>query len=142
MPLELKDLTDAAGGSGMVGGIVALITTFGWWMRRERSEKAKTDADVSASQAQSSASESQAKQIEALTKRVNEQGEMLITLGNQINVLKVRLASRDAARVGATVLLPTIKLCAACEERNRPILEEIERLLKEEEEDIPHVHKE
>jgi len=105
-------------------------------MRRERSEKAKTDADVSTSNAQSSAAESQAKQIEALTKRVNDQGEMIINMSNEINALKIRLASRDAARVGATVLLPSIKLCDICEPRNRPILDEIERLLKDDE----HTH--
>ncbi len=136
MPVELKDLTDAVGGGGVVGGIVGLVTTVGWWLRRERTEKAKTDADVSMSSAQASAAESQAKQIEALTKRVNEQGELIISLSNEINSLKVRLASRDAARVGAKVLLPSVKLCQACEDRNRPILDEIERLLTEED----HVH--
>ena len=134
MPVEVKDITDAIGGGGVVGGLVAAITTFGWWVRRERAENAKTSADVSASAAQTSASDSQAKQIEALTKRVNEQGDMLIILGNQINELKIRLASHDAARVGATILLSSLKMCPECEERNRPILDEIERLLKEEHE--------
>jgi hypothetical protein len=134
MPIELKDITDAVGGGGAVGGIVGLITTIGWYMRRERSEKAKTNADVSASNAQVSASDSQAKQIEALTKRVNEQGDMIISLMNEINVLKSRLASRDAARVGIKILLSSIKLCADCDARNQPILDEVMRLLKEDDE--------
>jgi hypothetical protein len=131
MPIEVKDGMDLVNGTGVVGGVIAVITTFGWWLRRERAEKASTDSAVSSSHAAMSASESHAKQIEALTKRVNEQGELIITLVNEINHLKNRLAARDAARVGIRVLLSSLSLDLECEQRNRPILDEVERLLKD-----------
>jgi hypothetical protein len=131
MPIEVKDLTDSISGSGVMGGIVALVTTFGWWVRKERSEKAKTIADVSASNASASASDSQASQIEALTKRANEQGEAIIHLMSEISSLKKHVARLDAGRVGASTLLKAVHLCKECEEKYGPILDEIGRLLSD-----------
>jgi predicted negative regulator of RcsB-dependent stress response len=131
MPFEVKDITDAVGGGGVIGGVVAAVTTFGWWLRKERTETAKSSADVSASNAQYSASESQARQIEALTKRVNEQGDMIIALGNQLFELRERVSSHEAVRFAVTVLLSTIRLSTDDEIRNRPILNEITRLLRD-----------
>lgn len=135
MPIEVKDGVDLVNGTGITGGIIAMVTTFGWWLRRERSEKAKTAAEISASNAQISASESQAKQIEALTKRVNEQGELIIALGNEIDRLKHRLANRDAARIGIRVLVSLLNVCDGCAAHNEPILEKIRKLLDEDDHD-------
>lgn len=134
MPIEVKDVTDSLSGSGVIGGLVAVITTFGWWVRKERSEKAKTTADVSASNAASSASDSQASQIEALTKRANEQGEAIIHLMSEISSLKKQVARLDAGRVGASTLLKAIHLCNECKDKYDPILDEIGRLLSDDKE--------
>lgn len=129
MPIELKEVTDAVQGGGVVGAIVAAVTTFGWWMRRERSEKAKTDVDVAAASASVSASESQATQIEALTKRVTEQGDALIALSNEISHLKIELAKMKAGNKGAKILLQTLHLCADCDKRHGAIINEVLQML-------------
>lgn len=129
MPIEMKEVADAVQGGGIVGGIVAAVTTFGWWMRKERSEKAKTNAEVAASSASASASESQATQIEALTKRVTEQGDALIALSNEISHLKIQLAKMNAGNKGAKILLQTVHLCGECEARYGGIIKEVQQML-------------
>lgn len=132
MSIEVKEGVDIINNSGgIIAGLVGAITAFGWWARRERTEKAKSDADVSASGAASSASDSQAKQIDALTKRVNEQGEAIIRLLNDLAGLKTHIARHEASVVGISVLLPAIHLCGECEPRYQPILNEIGRMIKD-----------
>lgn len=132
MPIEAKDGLELLSGSGVVGGIVTAVTAFGWWLRKERTESAKTKSEVAASNASSTASDSQASQIAALTKRANEQGEGLIMLMNEIFTLKNRVAHLEAGRVGANTLLPAIHLCESCDGKYGKILVEISRLLQDE----------
>ena len=129
MALEVGPIGDLIGGGGIIGGIVAAVTTFGWWMRKERSEKARTNADISASNASISASDSQAKQIEALTKRVNELSEAIIRSANDIDKLRGQLAKHKASVIGIDTLLPLIHLCTECTTRYQPILNEIAELV-------------
>lgn len=132
MPIEVKDGVDIINNSGgLIAGLVGAITAFGWWARRERTEKAKSEADVSASGASVSASDSQARQIDALTKRVNEQGEAIIRLLNDLAGLKTHIARHEASVVGISILLPAIHLCGECEVRYQPILNEISRIIKD-----------
>ena len=129
MPIDMTALNDIMGGGGVVGATVAVVTTFGWWMRKERSEKARTNADVSASNAAVTASDSQAKQIEALTKRVNELSEFIIRNQMEIDKIGRQLAKHKASVIGVNTLLPLIHLCEQCTIRNQPLLAEISDLV-------------
>lgn len=119
---ELFGGTDVLSGGGVVGGIVAIITTFGWWLRRERVESAKANNAVAENNASSSTYNSQAKEIEAVRTRLSAMEAAYVAQSIKMNDLILQLSRLEAKIVGANSHYDNLVLCDVCIESNKRIL--------------------
>lgn len=123
-------MNDWLNGGGILGGIVALLTSIGWWMRRERVESAKADEKVAMSRASENKHDGQADEIEALRKRIEALDHSQVEQAVLINEQKGQIAKVEAKIIGLSMHFANLLLCDECKEKNRRVIEAIERLLE------------
>ena len=129
MPFEVKDGMDIVSGGGMVGGVVALITSIGWWIRKEKSESAKNRTDVALSDAATKNVISQSEEIEILRKRITEQDLIIANLRAVLFQLERRISVLETGRDIALAHLHTLDLCDVCKQKHKSTFDAIFKAL-------------
>ena len=131
MSFDPKDGIDIFTGTGIIGGIVAFVTSIGWFIRKEKSDAAKTRTDVAMSDAATRNVVSQSEEIEMLRKRITAMDEVVMQLQSEIFKMKRRLLKLESGREIAKMHVSSLHLCEVCVERNKHALEAISRALGE-----------
>jgi uncharacterized protein (DUF342 family) len=129
MPFEAKEGIDILAGGGIIGGIVAFVTSIGWYIRKEKSDSAKNRTDIAMSDAVTRNVVSQSEEIEILRKRISDQDAVILNLQAEIFKMKRRLVKLETGREIASIHLKALNLCDGCTEANKHALDAINRAL-------------
>lgn len=128
-PENLTGGLDLLSGTGVVGGIVALATTFGWWLRRERVEAAKANNSVAASNAQTNTYEGQAQEIAAVRERLSAMETAYVAQSVQMTELMKKISSLEAILIGVSAHHDNLILCDVCLAKNDRVLKALNQSL-------------
>lgn len=121
-------------GGGIVGGLVALVTTFGWWLRRERVESSKANNVVAANNASTDTYEAQSREMASLRERLSQIESAYVAQAAQMGVLMRRISELEAQLVGISAHYDNLILCDVCLTTNNRVLEALDKRLKTEQE--------
>lgn len=116
-------------GTGIIGGIVAAATTFGWWMRRERVEAAKSTNAVAENSASTAMHHGQTAEIESLRKRMGELDQAFVSQAALISGLQQQLSILQAEQAGIAIHFNNMILCDVCTANNKRILDKLTQTL-------------
>ena len=120
----------ALSGGGIVGGVVALATTLGWWLRRERVESAKSNNSVAANNASTHTYEAQSKEIKEVRERLQQMETAYVAQSVQMNVLIKKISELEAKLVGVASHHGNLILCDTCMHTNQRVLHALNKALK------------
>ena len=132
--------TTGLSGGSVVGGVVALAMSLGWWMRRERVESAKTNKEVAAANASTDTYEAQATEIAAVRERLSTIEAAYVKQSLQIAELLKKLSEMEARLIGASAHHDNLILCDVCLGKNDRVLAALSKTLSTSRSDEDHSH--
>lgn len=126
----IADNINFLSGSGIVGGVVALATTLGWWLRRERIESAKANNVVAANNASTHTYEAQQKELDSVRERLAKMETAYVAQAALMGELMKKISELEARMVGASSHYDNLILCEVCLAKNERVLDALNRTLK------------
>lgn len=131
MPSPFIESLDFISGGGIVGGIVAAATTFGWWLRRERVEASRASNSIAANNAQTGTYEAQAAEIASVRERLSKMEEAYVAQSVQVGLLLKKITELEARLVGVSAHHDNLILCEVCVVKNDRVLTALNKVLKD-----------
>lgn len=122
---------DLLSGGGIVGGLVAIVTSLGWFIRKEKSEAAKNRTDIALSDSATKSILSQSEENEILRKRITDQDVVIVGIMAEMAAIKHRISILETGRDIATMHLKSlnVQLCPECRKKNKDIFDNIIKAL-------------
>lgn len=120
---------DLVTSGGFIGGVVALVTSIGWYLRRERVESARSNNTIAANNASTHTYEAQATEIAAVRARLSDIETAYVSQAAQIAELLKKVAELEARIYGASIHQSNLILCEPCMEKNGRVLEALNKSL-------------
>lgn len=130
MSLIPPDAVGMLSGGGIVGGLAALVTTIGWWLRRERVESSKADNVVAANNASTNTYEAQSKELASLRERLSQIESAYVAQAAQMGILMRRISELEARLVGISAHYDNLILCDVCLATNTKVLDALDKKLR------------